>query len=183
MSPLRGRRIPIRPPSEHPGRVLLDVNPRLSPTETHIQLFDNISSLHSVTLQRPARATRRRTPLQRQIRRAIKGQGATWKVISCATDKERTHLIPVSGKGFGVSLFGHEEQNQSLTESLLRAYIRKHRRQLSRPDVHLGVWLCDGIWYYDLSIIVKGRALAEELGRRHRQLSIWDFGKQEAISL
>jgi hypothetical protein len=85
--------------------------------------------------------------------------------------------------GYMVALKDFQQVSAVLDENLVKMYTREHAEFLIRDDVYLGLWLSNGLWYYDVSINVEGLANAVLMGVKNRQQAIWDCANNREIQL
>lgn len=94
--------------------------------------------------------------------------------------------------GFMVSRQGHEEvigDASKVTPEHIAGYMKRHAKALDRPENFMGGWidLSDGKLYLDVSQrIAPGKGAREKamaLGRRRKQLAIFDAAKGEEIRM
>lgn len=94
------------------------------------------------------------------------------------------HNETVPKKGYMVSLRGHEQvKSGDVTPTDIRQYAKSKKKHLRGGDRYLGGWVDEGKTYLDTSQWVKDRKEAEELGRKHGQLAIYDLKSKQAVSL
>src|SRR5690606_36021399 len=67
------------------------------------------------------------------------------------------------------------------TRGQIEEFVRKHWRLLQRPENSIGTWYneADGKTYLDISRTVSSLDEALELGKKHRQIAIFDLNRFE----
>jgi hypothetical protein len=85
--------------------------------------------------------------------------------------------------GYMVALKDFQQVSCSLDAELVKMFTREHAEFLIRDDVYLGLWLSNGLWYYDVSINVEGLGKAVQVGLENNQLAIWDCKNNDEIKL
>lgn len=107
-------------------------------------------------------------------------QGGTFR---CNADG--TYSRPENIGGYYVSRAGAEVQVAAgdLTYGELVTYVRNHATVLAAPDNYFGVWIEDGIAYLDVTTQVENYHSAVALGRKNKQLAIWDVAENRAYTL
>jgi len=76
-----------------------------------------------------------------------------------------------------------EKQLSVLSKELVKIYLAEYSEQLTADDAFFGLWLADGVWYYDVSKNVSRLSDAIRLGMQHDQLAIWDCENGVSIEL
>lgn len=115
------------------------------------------------------------------IKKIIKKGGTTINL-----NGQNKHKSPK--KGYMVSIQG-KEQTYKINEPMwflqarLLTYIGKHAGLLASKNIYLGLWVDDGVIYFDLSMRIKDKDEAISMGKRHQQLAIWDIKKQKVINI
>ena len=107
------------------------------------------------------------------VLQAINDNGITWNPLTGEINPE---------SGYVVSLNGHETKLLGVNNSLLLHYLSHKRSHLSE-NAYIGLWKSDDTWYYDLSIKVMDKAIAEKLAIQNNQLAYWDCANKEAINV
>ena len=101
-------------------------------------------------------------------------------------------MHPVTGEqpttGFALSIHkGHERviPLKDLTPAALVQYVKDNMQLAAQEGNYVGAWHnpADGNVYLDISRVVQNRAEAEQLGRDHNQLAIFDLKQGQSISL
>lgn len=76
-----------------------------------------------------------------------------------------------------------EKQLPVLSKELVKTYLAEFSEQLAADDAFFGLWLADGVWYYDVSKNVTRLSDAIRLGLAFDQLAIWDCENAVSIEL
>lgn len=71
----------------------------------------------------------------------------------------------------------------NLTQSGIDLWITKNYLKLSTPNLFVGGWVEDGVYYLEMSKNMGDRAHALEFAERYDQKAIWDVKKGESIYL
>jgi hypothetical protein len=69
------------------------------------------------------------------------------------------------------------------TPELVTEYAANHQEILAREDHYLGTWIDSGRVYLDIALRVDRLEEALELGRRHRQLAVFDLETFETVEV
>ncbi len=94
----------------------------------------------------------------------------------------RTGEEPKSGYMVGLhNDMGGEEAVHDLGE-LTPQHIADHRAR-AQGDYYQGGWAHDGKAYLDRSVNVQDHDQAVEMGRKHKQLAIWDIANSREVPL
>lgn len=68
------------------------------------------------------------------------------------------------------------------TRDLRKRHIKALLAQLP-ADAYLGIWINKGLAYIDQSVRFGNKRTAKRIGKQLKQISIWDWKKEEAVYL
>lgn len=106
------------------------------------------------------------------IELSLNNGGITWNPLTGEINPET---------GYIVSLNGHESKAFGLNKDMLLHYISHKRAHLSE-DIYIGLWKDNDEWYYDLSIKVMDKLIAEKIAVINNQKAYWDCANKTAIT-
>ena len=94
-------------------------------------------------------------------------------------------LKPIEKKrGYCVSLAGFETRlnvSNPSAKMLFEYYLIVYAERARKVGAFVGLWLDNGILYFDLSRVYSDKKKALKEGALNAQLAIYDLGKQESI--
>lgn len=85
-----------------------------------------------------------------------------------------------ASKGYMVSLYGYEFTTKNEDEVLKK--INEYKKIIeNKAGCYVGVWLEDGLYYIDVSILIDNFNEALEVGKKNKQLAIYDLKNNNSI--
>ncbi len=83
---------------------------------------------------------------------------------------------------YAVSMMGTQRRFRTCpTTNVIWRYVDHFRARLCLPGHYLGGWIHCGIYYLDVSRVVRGRSVAETLARHNEQKSFYCYTTRKAI--
>lgn len=105
-----------------------------------------------------------------------KNEGATLTADTLEPSAEK--------KGFMVSLYGSEIQENNINKVIDKIYQRAEElKNGKKKRFFVGVWLYEGTWYIDTSLNIKDFKKAVKFGESQKQIAIYDLEKNTSIKL
>jgi len=85
--------------------------------------------------------------------------------------------------GYMVALADFQQVSTGIDDEIVKMYTRDHAEFLVQDNMYLGLWLANGLWYYDVSMNVESLGKAVQIGLENNQLAIWDCANNREIKL
>lgn len=95
------------------------------------------------------------------------------------TLNKNAHLI-IFNSGYFVSLKKFELKTKKITVELIKMYLQKIKKE---RGLYFGIWKDKDYYYLDVSISIKNFETAEKIGKKERQIAIYDCKNQKSIYL
>lgn len=114
--------------------------------------------------------------------------GGSFSLFNGTTNPIDGYMVAMEGAEQKVNInprLKDEHKIKELTNIVFRyiSSIDIFDKWYSNPNVYLGLWYSDEMWYLDLSENIEGELIAIDLGNGRKQLAIWDCKNNREIRL